>query len=167
MSDVPHPPFEVRSFRLADGPSCQSLYLEGLIGGKLADNDTGFDIDAIDKTYMLPDGGHFWVAEDGNALVSGMIGVQSYDGQSAEIRRLRVRPDRRNQGVGVRLLETALAFCQDKGYVKVTLDTFVNREISMALFGRYHLRHESSRLSHGKEVSDFFLDLYSADDKPQ
>ena len=38
----------VRSFRKGDLPECSRLYREGLIGGKLAENDTGLDIDDIE-----------------------------------------------------------------------------------------------------------------------
>ena len=47
----------------ARGPAgLPRLYREGLLGGKLAENDTGLDIDDIESAYMKP-GNHFWVAE--------------------------------------------------------------------------------------------------------
>ena len=56
-------PINVRSYQSADAPACRKLYVEGLLGGKLADNDTGLDIDDIENAYMRPPGNHFWVAE--------------------------------------------------------------------------------------------------------
>ncbi|MCS7034496.1 MAG: hypothetical protein NZ561_10970 [Phycisphaerae bacterium] len=39
--------YVVRSFRPEDLDACRKLYVEGLLGGKLAENDTGQDIDDI------------------------------------------------------------------------------------------------------------------------
>src|SRR4051812_28709558 len=89
-------PVVVRSFRKEDMPACRKLYKEGLLGGKLAENDTGLDIDDIESAYMKTPGNHFWVAEsitqsDGaKPQIVGMIGLQHHEEGAAEIRRLRV-----------------------------------------------------------------------------
>ena len=142
------------------------LYVEGLIGGKIANNDTGFDIDEIEASYMRQQGKPFWVAveHEGGAAI-GMIGVQSNETGTAEIRRLRVRPDRRRKGVGSKLLETALGFCQRKNYLKVTLDTFVDRDPAIKLFEKFDFRHEKTRTIDGKNLMYFYLDLYSGEKK--
>src|SRR5437016_3575326 len=108
-SDIP---VTIRSFRCQDLPPCRKLYLEGLVGGRIAENDTGFDIDDIDASYMKRPGNHFWVAEDERGEVVGMIGVHHHEEGTGEIRRLRVRQDSQRRGVGSRLVETALRFCQ-------------------------------------------------------
>src|SRR5437588_12776153 len=82
--------FTVRSFQECDLPACRKLYVEGLLGGKLAENDTGFDIDDIVSAYMAKQGSHFWIAETPDAKVVGMIGVQHHGDGVGEIRRLRV-----------------------------------------------------------------------------
>ena len=38
------------------------LYREGLLGGKIAENDSGLDIDDIGSAYLTPPGNCFWVA---------------------------------------------------------------------------------------------------------
>src|SRR2546423_2163928 len=123
-------PFAIRSFRACDLPSCTQLYREGLLGGKIAENDTGLDIDDIDQAYMSHPGSHFWVAEiaptnGGPGDVVGMIGVQHHEDNVGEIRRLRVRQDQRRRGIGAALVETALKFCRERGYLKIALDTFI------------------------------------------
>src|SRR5215471_14662101 len=122
-------PARIRSFRCEDLPACRQLYVEGLLGGKLAENDTGLDIDDIDRAYMSKPENHFWVAEicepNMPGEVVGMIGVQQFLANRGEIRRLRVRSDMRRRGIGSRLVETALQFCNEKGYLKITLDTFM------------------------------------------
>ena len=78
-------PVNIRSFRPSDLEACARLYKEGLLGGKLAENDTGLDIDDIESAYMSAEGNHFWVAEaiaespEAKTEVVGMIGVQHHD----------------------------------------------------------------------------------------
>src|SRR5215470_3946844 len=95
---------QVRSFRADDLPACRRLYVEGLLGGKLAENDSGLDIEDIESAYMKTSGNHFWVAEipgnNGSGQIVGMIGVQHHEAGAAEIRRLRVRSDMRRKGIG-------------------------------------------------------------------
>src|SRR3954469_1657259 len=110
--DVPGDlPVIIRSFRPSDLPACRKLYVEGLLGGKLAENDTGLDIDDIETAYMSKPGNHFWIAEtvpmaDGpTPVIVGMIGVQAFHEGKGEIRRLRVREDMRRRGIGSKLVE--------------------------------------------------------------
>jgi ribosomal protein S18 acetylase RimI-like enzyme len=151
--------FTIREFRREDLPACRKLYVEGLIAGKLAENDTGFDIDDIASAYMKPDGNQFWVAENGGEVV-GMIGVQAHDADCGEIRRLRVRTDHRRKGIGSALVEAALRFCQEKGYLKIQLDTFVEREAAIRLFEKFRFRHSRTRKLGEKELMYFYRDLY-------
>src|SRR4051812_16251966 len=133
-SDIP---VKIRSFCENDASACKNLYHEGLLGGKLADNDSGLDIDDIMSAYMTDPGNHFWVAENEAGEIVGTIGVQHYEDHVGEVRRLRVRSDSRRRGIGAKLLERALHFCQDQGYLKITLDTFMDREPAIRLFERF------------------------------
>src|SRR5690554_475555 len=99
--------FRIRSFRKEDLPACRVLYQEGLLGGKIAENDTALDIDDIESVYMNSPGNHFWVAESDTGEVLGMIGVQHHDKDEAQIRRLRVAQSHRRQGIGSSLMENA------------------------------------------------------------
>lgn len=165
MSDSPDTPFIIRSFRREDLRACTQLYREGLLGGRIAENDTGLDIDDIESAYMHNQGSHFWVAEttDTPKQVVGMIGVQHHEDNVGEIRRLRVRKDMRRRGIGSALIETALKFCQDRGYLKIALDTFMEREPAVKLFEKFHFRHSRSRTLADKEIMHFYLDLYQRD----
>jgi ribosomal protein S18 acetylase RimI-like enzyme len=158
-SDVP---VTIRSFRSSDLPACRVLYREGLLGGKLAENDTGLDIDDIESAYMKP-GNHFWVAETTEGEVVGMIGVHHHDEGAGEIRRLRVRQDMRRKGIGTKLMEAAVRFCHDHQYLKVTLDTFVDREPAIRLFNKFRFHHSRTRNVSGKDLMYFYLDLYTGE----
>jgi ribosomal protein S18 acetylase RimI-like enzyme len=160
--------FVIRSFRRGDLPACATLFRDGLIGGKIAENDTALDIDDIEQAYLSSPGSHFWVAElpaqgEKPGEVVGMIGVQHHGDNVGEIRRLRVRLDHRRQGIGSTLVETALKFCQDRGYLKIALDTFMEREPAIKLFEKFHFRHSRTRNVGGKDVMHFYLDLYQRD----
>lgn len=159
-------PVHIRSFKACDQDVCQKLYVEGLIGGALAENDTGLDIDNIEAAYMS-EGNHFWVAVSETGEIIGMVGVQHHDEGAGEIRRLRVRQDVRRRGVGTHLLEAAIKFCMDRGYLKVALDTFVEREAALKLFEKFRFRHERTKSVGGKELLYFYLDLYTSDSPPQ
>src|SRR5688572_30486150 len=113
MAPSPEKGFHIRSFGTGDLPACRKLYREGLIAGKLAENDTGFDIDDIESVYMKRAGNHFWVAvapaddapptpasDPESWPVVGMIGVQHHDADVGEIRRLRVAQTHRRRGIG-------------------------------------------------------------------
>ncbi|HEY8665009.1 MAG TPA: GNAT family N-acetyltransferase [Tepidisphaeraceae bacterium] len=161
-------PVKIRSFREEDLPACRVLYTEGLVAGKIAENDTGLDIDDIQWAYMNSPGNHFWVAEDHNGEIVGMIGVQHHDEGAGEIRRLRVSQHHRRRGIGSALVETALKFCQEKGYLKITLDTFVDRDAAIKLFEKFRFKHSRSRTIGDKELMYFYLDLYTTtDQKPK
>jgi len=154
---------QIRAFCPADAPVCRKLYVEGLVGGKLAENDTGSDIDNIDAAYMKTEGNHFWVACNPEGQIIGMIGVQHHDPGMAEIRRLRVHTDYRRRGIGTALMEKAVRYCQDRGYLKITLDTYMEREPALKLFEKFRFKHSRTRNVNGKELLYFYLDLYTSD----
>lgn len=156
----------IRGFRPSDLEVCQKLYVEGLIGGKIAENDTGIDVDDIELAYMKSAGNHFWVATLPNDEVVGMVGVQAHEDGTGEIRRLRVRSDQLRKGIGSALLETAIKFCRDKGYLKVALDTFMEREPALKLFNKFRFTHSRTKQFSGKELLYFYLDLYTSESAP-
>jgi ribosomal protein S18 acetylase RimI-like enzyme len=161
MDDGPLVRATIRSFRPEDQSACMALYIDGLVGGKIAENDTGYDIDHIQCAYMSVPGSHFWVAESPSGQIVGTIGVLHLEDGVGEIKRLRVRSDYRRRGIGTALLETALKFCQDKSYLKVTLDTFVEREPAVNLFEKFRFHVSRTRTVGEKELVYFYLDIYA------
>src|SRR3954469_21940611 len=108
--------FCIRTYCAGDHAACKRLFLDGLIGGKIAENDVGADIDQIEKSYLNA-GGHFWVAELTDPIhtgeIVGMVGLQQREKGSAEIRRLRVDENYRRRGIGSGLVDAALRHCQE------------------------------------------------------
>jgi ribosomal protein S18 acetylase RimI-like enzyme len=158
-------PIKVRSFKASDQSACAELYRQGLLGGKLAENDSGLDIDDIQSVYMQTEGNHFWVAQTLEGNVVGMIGVQHHDEDVGEIRRLRVHPDYRRRGIGSSLIEAALRWCEERNYLKITLDTFMDRDAALKLFQKFHFRHNRTRVVNGRELHYFYLDIYQGEQK--
>jgi ribosomal protein S18 acetylase RimI-like enzyme len=165
MADAPLPtlPVTIRSYLPRDKEPCQKLYREGLIGGKIAENDTGLDIDDIPSAYLKSPNNHFWIAENQQGEVVGIIGVQEDEPGIGEIRRLRVRQDSRRRGVGSALMETAIKFCRERQFLKITLDTFMERDMALRLFEKFHFLHSRTRMVGEKELLYFYLDLYQGE----
>lgn len=156
--------FVVRSYRAADRDACQRLFVEGLIGGKIAEGDTGTDLRCVESHYLGINGNHFWIAElsegaDAGAVV-GMIGVQGHGEGTAEIRRLRVDVRYRRRGIGLALMEQAVRFCKHHNYLRVILDTYMERDGAIRLFEKLHFRHGRTRHTDAKDLLYFYLDLY-------
>lgn len=151
---------EIRPATDADQPAISKLYREGFEEGQLRSNDTGADIENLRAGYFSDDGqSGFWVAcHDGKVI--GMIGVQRTSNNVGEMRRLRVHSDYRRRGVGTRLMEHAMQFCQDQGYLKVVLDVRVEREPAIKLFEKFGFTLSRSRDVDGRKMLDFYLDLY-------
>jgi ribosomal protein S18 acetylase RimI-like enzyme len=157
-------PVTIRPFQARDAAACRALYKEGLLGaGKIAENDTGFDIDDIESSYMKQAGNCFFVAVNEAGTVVGMIGVAHFEDATGEIRRLRVARDFQRRGIGSKLVETAIKFCHENNYLKVTLDTFMDREPALKLFEKFRFRHSRSRNVNDKELMYFYLDLYTGE----
>ncbi|MEM1107082.1 MAG: GNAT family N-acetyltransferase [Planctomycetota bacterium] len=150
---------EVRTFVDGDQVEVLRLYDEGLLAGQIAPNDTGADLDHVAEAYFDEPRHHFWVAELASGLV-GMIGVGSDEEHTAEIRRLRVAPQHQAGPVAESLLETALNHCKNNGYLKIRLDTRYEKTTALDHFDRVGFQHTRTRTAPGKEVLEFYLDLY-------
>lgn len=152
---------QVRTYQPQDQASVSHLYTAGLLAGQIAPNDTGADIENIREAYFDDPRHHFWVAEvEGQVL--GMIGVASDESHTAEIRRLRVLPEYQDSNIAATLLEAAVAHCKHHGYLKVVLDTRFERIAAVDLFDKIGFQHTRTKSLHGKDLLEFYLDLYRA-----
>ena len=150
----------VRSFRPEDQQAVSQLYTHGLLAGQIAPNDTGADIENIGEAYFDDPRHHFWVAERHGEIL-GMIGVASDEPHTAEIRRLRVFPEHQSSPIADQLMRTALDHCKHHGYLKVVLDTrFQTQSEALKLLDRLGFQHTRTRSHHGKDMLEFYLDLY-------
>ena len=150
----------IRVYEPGDHDAVVELYHDGHLAGSADPNDNGADIEDIISAYLSDEenGTCFWVASLEGVGIIGTIGVQRASPHAAEMRRLRVDQDRRNRGVGTKLIETGIAFCQEVGYLKVVLDTEPGAAPAIALFQKFGFKLDGTR-DVGK-LREFYLDLY-------
>ncbi len=165
QTDKSMPGLNIRSFESQDQQVVSQLYDQGLLAGQIAPNDSGADIDNMREAYFDNERHHFWVAELKGQVIA-MIGVASDEPHTAEIRRLRVDPAHQQSPIASTLLETAIAHCKHHGYLKVRLDTRFERDAAVGLFDHVGFQHTRTKSMHGKELLEFYLDLYRPD-KPE
>ncbi len=149
----------VRSYHPRDQDMVSRLYTEGLLAGQIAANDTGADIENIDDAYLSEPRNHFWVA-DLDSTVVGMIGVAHDHEHTAEIRRLRVDKHWQKSPIGARLVEKAISHCKKSGYLKIVLDTRFDPSAAVGLFDRFGFQHTRTKSLQGKDLLEFYLDIY-------
>ena len=77
----------------------------------------------------------FFVACSGSDL-AGCVALREMNSESAEIKRLYVRPGLRGQGIAQKLLEAAEAFAKSSGYHAIYLDTASDMHAAARLYER-------------------------------
>lgn len=84
------------------------------------------------QTYS-PNKDRFWLAEADNEIV-GSIAVIGHSDERAQIRWFILHPDYRGMGIGKKLIEDAIAYCREKGYRSVFLETTEDQETAIAMY---------------------------------
>lgn len=136
------------------------LFEAGCLEGHVPEHDTGDDIiNFLDYYFGDENMSAFWVAKL-DELTLGMIAVKRHRDGVAEIRRLRVHPDYRRLGIGTVLMSQAVEFCRSREYLKVILDTRVEREPAIRLFEKFGFMLSKQREHDGRKLLDFYFDLY-------
>ena len=138
----------------------RELFEKSRIDGEIRENDTSADLDHLMDGYFNCQESSFWVAEFDNTIV-GMIGVQKMNDSSAEVRRLRVRNKFQRNGIGSALMKHAISFCREKQFLKVVLDVRLERDPAIKMFDSFGFLHGRERDLNGRQLRDFYLDLYS------
>ena len=105
-----------------------------------------------------------WLAElKGNDAPVGMVGLKMVQDHTAEIHDLWVCEDCRGHGVGVRLMETCLGYCQDHGVLKTVLHAEDNQTAAIHLFQKVGFLLARQRPAGVGERLEFYMDLYRDD----
>jgi ribosomal protein S18 acetylase RimI-like enzyme len=153
----------IRPVEARDAGIVMELFRDGSLSGESNHGQEAADLEDLDRHYIHNDSAWLWVAEGeaGEPALVGMVAVRIVGDDVAELRRLRVHTDFRKQGIGRALVEHALQHCREHEFLKVVLDTFVERQAAIGLFEQFGFRHARSRESDGRPVLDFYLDLYS------
>jgi len=159
----------VRTYEPEDQQAVRRLYTQGLLAGQIPPHDTGADIENIQQAYLNTPSNHFWIAEL-NGQVLGMIAVITQREHCVEIKRLRVQKDWRNTTVAARLVETAMEHCRHYGNLKVVFDTRFDPDNDpspvVKLLDRQGFQYTRTKNVHGKDLLEFYLDLYRQPSPP-
>ena len=98
------------------------------------------ELDHLEAKYGLPDGRLYLLFCEGKA--AGCIGLRKIDEESCELKRLYVRPEFRNQGLGSALVEKIINDAREVGYSQILLDTLPFLESAIRMyrsFGFYEI----------------------------
>lgn len=118
-----------------------------------ATNGADWDLNDIEGSYF-DSGGDFLVAEKDGVLV-GMGAICLYGPKNtAQIKRMRVRPDLQGQGLGPHLLKLLEERARQLGYTTMVLDTVVDTP-AQAFYERYGYR-ETRRETHKDQELVFY-----------
>lgn len=138
-----------------------SLYELNKSGGMAEPDDDAPDLQDFENCYLCEESGsRFWVIENENGEIVGMVGVRRHNASQAAVRRLHVHPEYRQQGIGTQLVEEALQFCHDQGYVKIVLEMKEDQRAAIALFKRFGFRLNRVKDAGGAKKLEFYIDLY-------
>ena len=88
--------------------------------------------------------GQIWLAERENCLV-GCAAIVLRSGNHAQLRWVVVDPSERGRGLGIQLMNSALAYCRDQGCAVVVLETTDGLPESQAMYERlgFHVTSET------------------------
>ena len=109
------------------------------------------DMQDIPGNYLSRPDDCFWVAEaevDGRAQIMGMVALvakQSGEERHGELFRMIISPSCRRMGLGLRMAQTVMDFCKDRGFSKVVLETSSTQTAAVALYKKLGFSHVLSR----------------------
>jgi len=98
----------------------------------LSFQDFNRELAEIHLQYGPSEGGIFILKVDGRP--AGCVAVRRFEKETAELKRMYVRPAYRGQGFGRRLGEEALALARRLGYQAIRLDTLPQMGKALALY---------------------------------
>ncbi|MGD0869778.1 MAG: GNAT family N-acetyltransferase [Bryobacteraceae bacterium] len=94
----------------------------------------GAEVTGLPGDYTPPRGRLALAMIDGQA--AGCVALRQFDAERCEAKRLFVRPQFRNRGVGRRLLDWVIAEAREAGYREMVGDTMPVMEKALEMYGR-------------------------------
>lgn len=99
----------------------QALKAAGVFDVRYADDD----LDSIEAEYLDKNGEFLVGTTDGQVVAMGAFRACS-EPDTAELKRMRVRPEFQGRGIGSQLLELLEFKARDRGYTSMILDTVID-----------------------------------------
>ena len=140
-------------------------YLHGLLYDQEYNYDCNFEryvADSLNEFLNQYDPGkdRVWIAETGNRIVGSII-IMGRSGLVAQLRYFLLHPDCRGIGLGTKLMQMAMDFCQSAGYQSVYLWTTEELHAAAHLYRKFGFKRTRQVPSNhwGKDVIE---DCYDA-----
>jgi len=90
------------------------------------------ELNGLEKMYGAPYGGIVLCKEEHNII--GCIAIRKIDSKTAELKRMYVKPEFQQKGIGTVLLNEALLLAKKYNYKKIRLDTLTNMKPAIDLY---------------------------------
>ncbi len=103
---------------------------------------------------------HLWIVENDSKIV-GSIAIVKGEGMVAQLRWFLVEPPERNKGIGNKLMQEAINFCQNRGYMKVTLGTIKDLKKARKIYSKigFKLINSEKHFKWGRDIVEEQWDL--------
>ena len=127
--------FRIRPAKAADAEGARFVVFPILESYALEPEAEGADADLydLDGAYLKA-GGAFWVVEDDRGEIVGTCGLKPMANGSVELRKMYLMPHARGQGLGKKLLRTAIAKAKALGFKRLELETATQLREAIALY---------------------------------
>ncbi len=109
-------------------------YVEWL-GMDLSFQNFDIEISNLQKMYSEPVGGLILASINNKTI--GVAGIRKFDSNDCELKRMYVKPDFRNSGMGKQLLKYAIELAIKLNYKKIKLDTHDSMIAAIKLYLDY------------------------------
>lgn len=152
-----------RQFEKKDEEAIHDLHIEGLkqsgsfIDDPKAREQLDKDLKRIREEYVENDG-EFFVALMNDRLV-GMGALRKIDELTAEIKRMRIKPEYQGKGIGSLILDKLIEKAKELGYKKLILDTSVKQVIAQKLYISRGFKESKRGQMYGQETIYYECDI--------
>ena len=153
--------FDIRH-ELRPGDLGMVIHLHGVLYAREYGLDTSFEpyVAKPLADFAMSGSGRLWIAE-GHGRVVGSIAVVDAEDGVGQLRWFLLAPEARGAGLGRRLLETALAYCRDRGMRHVFLWSFAQLGDALRLYERagFQVTETNKANLWGAERTEVRMDL--------
>jgi GNAT superfamily N-acetyltransferase len=149
-------------YELRPGDLGMVVHLHGVIYAREYGLDTSFEPYVAKPLVdcVLDGTGRIWIAEDADRIV-GSIAMVDAGGGIGQLRWFLLVPEVRGSGLGRRLLEAALAYGRERGFLRIFLWTFVDLEGARRLYERagFKVTETKTSLIWGAERTEVRMEM--------
>lgn len=113
------------------------------------------ELNTLNIQYNLPYGRLILVLNENNFEI-GCVGIRKLDKKISELKRMYVKKEFRNKGIGKKLLQSAIEESKKLGYEKIQLDTISTMTEAISLYEKFGFAEISSYRYNPFENAKYF-----------